>query len=110
VKCAKPYEPSDAVLNLLRIERSALKHTRPRRGVGCTRCADTGYYGRLGVFEVMKVTRPIRELLLEGADDGAMTALARTEGMATLRQSGLKMASRGLTTYEEIARVTPPDA
>jgi type IV pilus assembly protein PilB len=109
VKCAKTYEPSDAVLELLRVERSALRHTRPRRGVGCARCSNTGYYGRLGVFEVMKVTRPLRELLLSGADDGAMTALARQEGMSTLRESGLKMASRGLTTYEEVARVTPAD-
>jgi len=105
----KRYTPSESVLELLGLTEASLRNIRPKRGTGCPRCSDTGYYGRLAVFEVLQVTRTLRELLIDGADDTAIARQARQEGMSTLRESALTMAGRGLTTYEEVARVTPPD-
>ena len=108
-RCVKRYTPSESVLELLGLTEASLRNIRPKRGTGCPRCSDTGYHGRLAVFEVLQVTRTLRELLIEGADDTAIARQAREEGMSTLRESALRMAGRGLTTYEEVALVTPPD-
>jgi type IV pilus assembly protein PilB len=76
------------------------------RGGGCDRCADTGYRGRVGVFEVMEITDALRALVVANASAGEIRRHAVAEGMIPLRQSGLEAARTGLTTIDEIVRET----
>jgi general secretion pathway protein E len=74
--------------------------------VGCERCSGTGYRGRQGVFEVLEVTDKIRRLIGTAADDAAIEREARAEGMITMIEDGLTKCRAGLTSLEEILRVT----
>ncbi len=76
------------------------------RGRGCDRCGNTGYKGRVGLFEVMEITEDIRELILSGATVVELRRKAIEEGMITLRQSGLHKIREGITTIEEVVRET----
>ena len=76
------------------------------RGTGCEKCNNTGYKGRVGLYEVMEVTDELRELVLVGASALELRRKAIDEGMITLRQSGLRKVRDGLTTVEEVARET----
>lgn len=106
--CSAPYTPSTDTLELLEI--TELPPTAlPRAGRGCTSCSGTGYLGRHAVFEVAHVTGPLRAALVAGTDELTMLAAARSMGMRTLREGGLILAARGITTYEEVLRATPTD-
>lgn len=77
-----------------------------RVGRGCEACGGTGFRGRTGIFEILPVTDPIRELILGRADAGAIRASAMKSGMVLLRDDGWEKVRRGLTTIEEVIRVT----
>jgi type IV pilus assembly protein PilB len=74
--------------------------------VGCTRCGGTGYRGRLGLYEVLKVSEGIRSLALRRATPGEIAMFASAEGMTTLREDGLEKVRLGLTSVDEVIRVT----
>ena len=74
------------------------------KGAGCEKCNNTGYKGRVGLYEVMEVTDELRELVLVGASALELRRKAIEEGMITLRQSGLRKVSDGMTTIEEVAQ------
>jgi type IV pilus assembly protein PilB len=78
----------------------------PKKGSGCERCNNTGYKGRVGLYEVMEVTDELRELILVGASALELRRKAVDEGMITLRRSGLHKVMDGVTTIEEVARET----
>ncbi|HTG90575.1 MAG TPA: type IV-A pilus assembly ATPase PilB [Vicinamibacterales bacterium] len=78
----------------------------PKKGNGCEKCNNTGYKGRVGLYEVMEVTDELRELILVGASGLELRRKAIEEGMLTLRMSGLRKVKDGLTTIEEVARET----
>jgi type IV pilus assembly protein PilB len=78
----------------------------PKKGSGCEKCNNTGYKGRVGLYEVMAITDELRELILVGASALELRRKAIDEGMLTLRQSGLRKVRDGLTTVEEVARET----
>ena len=78
----------------------------PKRGNGCERCNNSGYKGRVGLYEVMEITDELRELVLVGASGLELRRKAIEEGMLTLRMSGLRKVKDGLTTIEEVARET----
>lgn len=78
----------------------------PVKGTGCDRCNDTGYKGRVGLYEVMEVGEELRELILVGASGLELRRKAIEEGMITLRQSGLRKVKDGITTIEEVVRET----
>jgi type IV pilus assembly protein PilB len=78
----------------------------PKRGKGCDVCNQTGYKGRVGLYEVMEVTDDLRELILVGASGLELKRKAVEEGMITLRRSGLRKVMEGVTTVEEVARET----
>jgi type IV pilus assembly protein PilB len=78
----------------------------PKRGTGCEVCNQTGYKGRVGLYEVMEVTEELRELILVGASGLELKRKAVEEGMITLRRSGLRKVMDGVTTLEEVARET----
>jgi len=75
-------------------------------GKGCPRCAGTGYKGRVGVFEVMEMTEPLRQLVIDNAPVSELRRGAIAEGMIPLRQSGLIKVRDGMTTIEEVVRET----
>ena len=78
----------------------------PKKGAGCEKCNNTGYKGRVGLYEVMEVTDELRELVLVGASSLELRRKAVDEGMITLRRSGLHKVIAGVTTIEEVARET----
>jgi type IV pilus assembly protein PilB len=78
----------------------------PKKGTGCERCNNTGYKGRVGLYEVMEITDELRELILVGASGLELKRKAVEEGMITLRRSGLYKVIDGVTTIEEVARET----
>jgi type IV pilus assembly protein PilB len=78
----------------------------PKKGTGCDRCNNTGYRGRVGLYEVMEMTEELRELILVGASALELRRKAIDDGMITLRRSGLLKVMDGVTTIEEVARET----
>ena len=76
------------------------------KGKGCARCNNTGYKGRIGLYEVMEITDDMRELILIGASSLELRKRATENGMLTLRQSGLMKIKHGVTTIEEVVRET----
>jgi len=75
-------------------------------GAGCHICHNTGYLGRLGVFEVLEVTKNIRKLIMQKADSDLIIKQAQEEGMTTMLDDGLMKVAQGLTTIQEVLRVT----
>ena len=76
------------------------------KGKGCNTCNDTGYKGRIALYEVMPVRDEVKELILEGASAGEIKNTAVRLGMRTLRMSGISKIKEGVTTIEEVLRVT----
>ncbi|MGE3189090.1 MAG: GspE/PulE family protein, partial [Vicinamibacterales bacterium] len=76
------------------------------RGTGCDKCNQTGYKGRVGLYEVMEVTDELRELILVGASALELRRKAIDDGMVTLRGSGLQKIRDGVTSIEEVLRET----
>jgi type IV pilus assembly protein PilB len=74
--------------------------------VGCARCGNSGYKGRIGLFEVMTVNEEIRELILDRASVDQIASVAVREGMRRLREDGLEKVKLGRTSISEVARVT----
>jgi type IV pilus assembly protein PilB len=74
--------------------------------VGCPRCNQSGYKGRVGIFSVMALSESIKEMAIAGASEAEIAAIAREEGMLTLREDGLRKVRSGLTSLEEVIRVT----
>jgi general secretion pathway protein E len=82
------------------------KRVKVKEGKGCHQCRGTGYLGRSGIFEVLTIDDAIKELILKGADAPLIKREAVRHGMRTLRQSALRKLSEGVTTVEEVLRVT----
>jgi type IV pilus assembly protein PilB len=99
--CKRPQTVSEAVL-----AEHDLAGAEPYEPVGCSRCAGSGYRGRLGLYEVMTVSEPIRALILERASVDDMVVVALGEGMRRLRDDGLTKVRNGLTSIAEIERMT----
>ncbi len=99
--CKRPLKVSEAVL-----AEHGLVGAEPYEAVGCTRCGGSGYRGRLGLYEVMSVSEPIRALILERASVDAMVEIAVGEGMLRLRDDGLVKVREGLTSIAEVERMT----
>jgi type II secretory ATPase GspE/PulE/Tfp pilus assembly ATPase PilB-like protein len=76
------------------------------RGVGCEKCFGTGYLGRLGIFEMMEMNDRLRKMVMANADASDLTAEARRSGMRTLREDGWMKVANGVTTADEVLRVT----
>ncbi len=97
--------PINALVNIGFSEEEA-KTIKCFKGKGCNTCNGTGYKGRLALYEVMPVKDELRELILEGASAAEVKKAAVRLGMKTLRMSGLTKIMEGITTVEEVLRVT----
>ena len=82
------------------------ERVQSHRGAGCEECAGKGYSGRMGIFEMMDLNEEIRELIMQNADASKLTAAARRNGMRNLRDDGWEKIAKGVTTVEEVMRVT----
>jgi type II secretory ATPase GspE/PulE/Tfp pilus assembly ATPase PilB-like protein len=103
-----PDTPSAADLDALGV--TAPVGTRLFRGKGCEECRGTGYRGRMGLYELFPITEDARSLMLRRAASRDLRQYAISAGMITLRMDGWRRACEGLTTVEEILRVTQEDA
>jgi type IV pilus assembly protein PilB len=99
--CKRPQQVAEPVL-----ADHGLAGAQVFEPVGCSRCSSSGYRGRVGIYEVMSVSEPIRALILERASVDAMVAVAEQEGMTRLRDDGLHKVREGLTSIAEIERMT----
>ncbi|HVH66644.1 MAG TPA: GspE/PulE family protein [Gemmatimonadales bacterium] len=103
-ECRERYTPDPGAVALLAqqpVGRMALE-----RGRGCGACRSTGYRGRTGLFELLVVTDEIKQALLRAPNAGALREIAQSQGMTTLRQDGWRKVQAGITTVEEVLRVT----
>ena len=103
-----PHASSQALIDA-GMTQSEVKTFTPKRGRGCRTCGNTGYKGRVALYEVMAVTDPIKDLILNGVSTAELKAEAIRLGMSTLRRSGLNKVAEGMTTLEEILRTTASD-
>jgi len=104
--CKAPYEPSQSILSQLEIAPHELGDKNFYTGKGCKTCGETGYKGRAGLYELLNVTDPIRELIIERAPSVVIKQKAIELGMTTLREDGLRCIYEGRTTIEEVLKYT----
>ena len=105
--CKVPHEIAEDDWQSLTKPWSSPVPTGAHKAVGCLECRDTGYRGRAGVYEIMQLNDNIKTLITEGTDLVALRRQAFKEGMRSLRLSGAQKVAAGLTTIEEVLRVTP---
>ena len=102
--CKRPYAPSEEELSRLDVAPGST--VTLYRGAGCAACSQTGYRGRIGIFELMVLNDDIRRLIGSKADSTAIKHAAITNGMVTLKQEGAERVLQGQTTLEEVMRIT----
>ena len=106
VHCAEDQYLSKEDAQTLRLAVPEGKRVKVKSGRGCAECRSTGYLGRTGLFEVLPIDDLMKQLILEGADTPKLKREAVRTGMRTLRQSALRKLAMGITTFEEVVRVT----
>jgi type IV pilus assembly protein PilB len=104
--CRSPYEPSLHILNQLNLTPEDLGGKNFYTGAGCSTCGNSGYKGRKGLYELLDVTDPIRELITGRAPSIVLKQKAIELGMITLREDGLRAIYDGATTIEEVLKYT----
>ena len=104
--CRTTYQPSEQLLAELGIARHDIGEKQFYYGKGCDACNNTGYKGRKGIYELMKITDPIRELINERVSTVTLKQKSVELGMVTLRQDGLRSIFAGDTTIEEVLKYT----
>jgi len=105
-KCRTAYQPNEALLAELDTSRRDIGEKQFFYGKGCDACNNTGYKGRKGIYELLQITDPIRELINERAPTVTLKQKAIELGMVTLRQDGLRSIFAGDTTIEEVLKYT----
>jgi type IV pilus assembly protein PilB len=104
--CSEPHATPPPALMQAGFSAEDANSVIPNRGKGCEKCNNTGYKGRVGLYEVMEITEELRELILVGASALELRRKAIDEGMLTLRSSGLRKVKEGVTTVDEVVRET----
>jgi type IV pilus assembly protein PilB len=107
--CREPHEYDDAELEAAGIDPRKLRKVTTYKGVGCKRCAGTGYKGRIGLYEVLSIDRDIKQAIIDRAPAGRLREMAVERGMRTLRMDAVEKLKDGVTTLEEVTRVTADD-
>ena len=103
-KSNRPLSVEEAAM--LNLQAPEGKRIIVKEGTGCIRCRNTGYFGRTGIFEILPVDNAIRDMIDRGEDFLKIKETAIRRGMRTLRQSALRKLAEGVTTFEEVVRVT----
>jgi len=107
--CKESYVIKKEIIDSLKLKLDADKKQEFFRGRGCSHCFNLGYSGRVAIAEVLILSPVIRELILNREQEHRIKQQARNEGMKTLRENGMELALKGITTLEEVLRVTAPD-
>jgi type IV pilus assembly protein PilB len=105
-KCKMKYEPPSHILSGIGIRPEVVKKANFAKGKGCNHCNKRGYRGRFGIFELMIMTPQVREMTFKGESHQNIRKLARKQGMRTLFEDGMIKAIRGMTTIDEVLRIT----
>jgi general secretion pathway protein E len=106
--CKKPTEPpDDETWRAITAPWRADKPAEVMGAVGCLECRMTGYFGRIGLYEIMTMTPGLRRLIVPGCDDARLREQAFKDGMKPLRVSGAMKVAAGVTTAEEVVKVAP---
>jgi len=106
--CSAVYTPIDEVIERWQLQRFAADgKVTLRQAVGCDHCAQTGYSGRSAILEILTMSSAIKTLIMQRPDTNQITAAACAGGMVTMREDGFSKAIAGITTLEEVLRVTP---
>ena len=106
LECKVEYEPTDEMLMELELTQSDVQGRTFFYGKGCRECNNSGYKGRVALFEIMQMTDRLRDVIMTGASTQEVQKLAREEGMKTLRDAGLIHIYDGVTTIEEVVKET----
>ncbi len=104
--CRESYKPTNKMMAELGISAARAKSARLFRAVGCDKCLNTGYTGRTGIYEFLPVSNDIRKMIMAHAEAYQIKEQAVKEGMLTLFQDGMAKALEGITTVEEVLRVS----
>jgi len=104
--CKEPYEPHDDELGRIGIRRNSLENGVLYRATGCEKCFNMGYSGRMAIFEMLVINDDIRNLTLSKVDSSQIKRKGLEHGMTTLRMDGADKIIRGLTSVDEVMRVT----
>jgi general secretion pathway protein E/type IV pilus assembly protein PilB len=104
-ECKKPYQPNPRNLSTLRLDQIS-KDIVFLKGEGCRHCQQTGFYGRMGLFEVFAPDRQMRVMLEQNAAASKLREVARHKGMRNIREEGVHRIMRGMTTVDEVIRAT----
>jgi type IV pilus assembly protein PilB len=108
-ECKQPIETNVKALMDLGVKADVANKLQMFKGSGCRTCSNTGYKGRIAIYEVMPFTEPLKELVLQGASTAEVKAEAIRGGMKSLRMSGIEKLVAGITTVEEVLRVSVAD-
>ena len=108
-KCAQPYTPSPTEIRMLNLDESFIKNSNFMKGRGCPECGNSGYKGRVGIYEIFLVGEEIQHLIYGKESSHTIREAARKSGMRTLREDGLRKAAAGTTTLEEVLQTTIGD-
>jgi type IV pilus assembly protein PilB len=107
--CKQPIPTPKDELRTLGAKDEEIDQAACTRGVGCAVCNGSGYKGRIAMYEVMTLSDPLKELILQGASGAELKAEAMRRGMRTLRMSGITKICQGTSSVEEVARITAAD-
>ena len=104
-ECKVAYNPPAEALARFGFRAEAGKPMTFYRGQGCSICRETGYKGRIGIYELMMMNSELNEMIVRGASVQELKECCRANGMRTLQEDGLKKVVEGITTIEEVMRV-----
>jgi type IV pilus assembly protein PilB len=107
--CKRPIESNQKALLEFGFKPEQAKSATLYKGAGCRVCGNSGYKGRIALYEVMTFSDALKELVQQGASTAELKAEAIKQGMKTLRMSGISKIVDGVTTVEEVGRVTAAD-
>ena len=107
--CREEYDPTDEDLKLVGLSRKRLNGKKLHQAKGCRECRNTGYLGRIGIFELIPMTRKVRALIYDNSNEDEIRSCALEEGMVNLRESGLRKILDASTTIQEVLRITMDD-
>ncbi|MBN9625532.1 MAG: type II secretion system protein GspE [Acidovorax sp. SCN 65-28] len=105
-RCKRPYEPGSELRESTGLRRFCPADRPIYRAVGCEHCRQSGYRGRTGIHELLVLDEVVRRAIIEGSDANVLNGLAAQSGMLTLFEDGLRKVAAGVTTLDELARVT----
>jgi general secretion pathway protein E len=105
-ECKQPTSPQTVYLQSIGVRPEQFADASIYKAIGCEKCFQTGYRGRIGIFEIMLMSEELRGLILQTFDSNRIKAVAVREKMMTLRQDGIQKVLEGTTTLEEVLRVT----